>query len=89
MDPKVTAPALLIMGEKDFFVKFLGMEDYIRSGQVKYFVPNLDITFLPEGSHFVHEQLPDQVNSLIVDFLNKQNLVMRPLTTVEVGRVES
>ncbi|KAI6697360.1 hypothetical protein NL676_017479 [Syzygium grande] len=89
VDPKVTAPALLIMGEKDFFLKFPGMEDYIRSGQVKHFVPNLDIAFTPEGSHFVLEQLPDQVNSLIVDFLNKQNLVMSPLTTAEVGRVES
>ncbi|XP_038704256.1 bifunctional epoxide hydrolase 2-like [Tripterygium wilfordii] len=70
-DPKVTAPALLIMGEKDYCLKFPGMEDYIRSGQVKHFVPELDITYLAEGSHFVHEQLPEQVNPLIISFLNK------------------
>lgn len=73
-DPKVSAPALLIMGEKDYVLKFPGMEGYIRTGQVKHFVPNLDITFMPEGSHFVHEQLPEQVNSLVVDFLNKQTI---------------
>ncbi|XP_030546242.1 bifunctional epoxide hydrolase 2-like [Rhodamnia argentea] len=73
-EPKLSAPALLIMGEKDYVLKFPGMEDYIRTGQVKHFVPNLDITFMREGSHFVHEQLPEQVNSLIVDFLNKQSI---------------
>ncbi|KAA8515285.1 hypothetical protein F0562_018485 [Nyssa sinensis] len=60
-DPKVEAPALLIMGEKDYVFAFAGMEEYIRSGQVKVYVPNLEITYLPEGSHFVHEQFPDQI----------------------------
>ncbi|XP_077241722.1 epoxide hydrolase 2-like isoform X2 [Tasmannia lanceolata] len=70
-DPKVQVPALLVMGEKDYVLKFLGMEDYIRSGKVKDYVPDLEIVFLPEGSHFVQEQLPDQVNQLIITFLNK------------------
>lgn len=70
-DPKVTAPALLIMGEKDYCLKFPGMEDYIRSGQVKHFVPNLEVIYMPEGSHFVHEQSPKEVNQLIVSFLDK------------------
>ena len=74
IDPKVTAPALLIMGEKDYFLKFPGMEDYIRSGAVKHFVPNLDITYLEDGSHFVHEQLPEQVNQLIITFLDKHSI---------------
>ncbi|KAJ8749112.1 hypothetical protein K2173_013719 [Erythroxylum novogranatense] len=69
-DPKVTAPTLLIMGEKDYVLKFPGMEDYIRSGQVKHFVPNLDIVFIEEGNHFIQEMLPQQVNELIVKFLN-------------------
>lgn len=73
-DPKVAAPALLIMGEKDYVLKFPGMEDYIRSGQVKHFVPDLEVVFMPEGSHFVHEQLPGQVNQLIIGFLNKQEV---------------
>lgn len=62
------------MGEKDYVFKFPGMEEYVRSGAVKQFVPDLDIKYLPEGSHFVHEQLPEQVNELIITFLNKQSI---------------
>lgn len=73
-DPKVTAPALLIMGDKDYSLKFPGIEDYIRSGAVKKFVPDLNIAFLAGGSHFVHEQLPHQVNELIITFLDKHGI---------------
>ncbi|KAK0590503.1 hypothetical protein LWI29_028041 [Acer saccharum] len=73
-DPKITAPALLIMGEKDYVLKFPGMEDFVRSGQVKHFMPNLEIEFMAEGNHFVQEQLPEQVNHLIISFLNKINI---------------
>ncbi|KAJ6416565.1 hypothetical protein OIU84_002426 [Salix udensis] len=69
-EPVVEAPALLIMGDKDYVFKFPGMEDYIKSGKVKEFVPDLDIIYLPEGSHFVQEQSPDEVNQLILTFLN-------------------
>ncbi|CAL5409817.1 unnamed protein product [Camellia sinensis] len=70
---KVEAPTLLIMGEKDYFLKFPGVEDYIRSGQVKVFVPDLEITYLPEGSHFVQEQLPNEVNQIVLTFLKKHS----------------
>ncbi|XP_011069409.1 uncharacterized protein LOC105155235 [Sesamum indicum] len=67
---QVDVPALLIMGEKDYFFKFPGVEDYIRSEQAKMFVSKLDTVYLPEGSHFVQEQFPEQVNQLILNFLN-------------------
>lgn len=67
---KVDVPALLIMGEKDYFFKFPGVEDYIRSEQAKMFVSKLDTVYLQEGSHFVQEQFPEQVNQLILNFLN-------------------
>jgi len=73
-DVKVTIPSLLIVGEKDYVLKFPGMEDYIRSGAVKNFVPDLEITYIPEGSHFVHEQMPEKVNQLIIEFLDKQSI---------------
>ncbi|XP_074284899.1 epoxide hydrolase 3-like isoform X1 [Silene latifolia] len=73
-DPKVTAPALLIMGEKDYVFKFPGMEEYIRGGMVKTIVPDLEITYMPEGNHFVQEQFPEEVNRLIVSFLNKHTI---------------
>ncbi|GKV36746.1 hypothetical protein SLEP1_g44843 [Rubroshorea leprosula] len=34
-NPIIRAPALLIMGEMDYFTKFPGMEDYKRSGILK------------------------------------------------------
>ncbi|WVZ01732.1 hypothetical protein V8G54_022538 [Vigna mungo] len=73
-DVKITNPALLIMGEKDYVFKFPGTEDYIRSGAVKNVAPYLEITYIPEGSHFVHEQLPDKVNQLIIEFIDKQSI---------------
>jgi len=73
-DAKVTNPALLIMGEKDYVFKFPGMDDYIRGGAVKNVVPDLEITYIPEGSHFVHEQFPDKVNQLIIEFIDKQSI---------------
>ncbi|XVE51302.1 hypothetical protein DITRI_Ditri02bG0029300 [Diplodiscus trichospermus] len=68
-DPIVKVPALLIMGCKDYVFKFPGMEEYIKSGKAKEFVPDLDIIYLPEGTHFVQEQSPELVNELILDFL--------------------
>ncbi|KAK3022242.1 hypothetical protein RJ639_046030 [Escallonia herrerae] len=68
---KVAAPSLLIMGEKDYALKFGNLAEYISGGVVKQYVPNLEVTYLQEGSHFVQEQFPDQVNSLILAFLNK------------------
>ncbi|KAH0456437.1 hypothetical protein IEQ34_014344 [Dendrobium chrysotoxum] len=70
-DPTIKQPALLIMGEKDYVIKFPGIEEYVRSETQKKFIPNLELKFLPEGSHFVHEQNPEEVNELILDFLKR------------------
>lgn len=72
-DPVVKVPALLIMGCKDFAFKFPGMEEFVRSGKVKELVPDLEIIYLSEGTHFVQEQSPDEINHLILEFLNKKN----------------
>ncbi|KAL4301967.1 hypothetical protein GQ457_10G018300 [Hibiscus cannabinus] len=72
-DGKIRAPGLLIMGEKDYIMKFPGLEDYIKTGKVKEFVPNLEVTFSSEGTHFVQEQLPEEVNQLIISFLDKHS----------------
>ncbi|PRQ28886.1 putative soluble epoxide hydrolase [Rosa chinensis] len=71
IDPSVKVPVLTIMGNKDYVFKFPGMADYINSGMLKEFVPDLEIVFLPEGTHFVQEQLPEQINELILTFLGK------------------
>ena len=58
------------MGEKDYVFRFPEMEDYIRTGEVKAYVPNLEIKYIPEGSHFVQEQFPDLVNELLLSFIS-------------------
>ncbi|GKD19520.1 bifunctional epoxide hydrolase 2-like protein, partial [Tanacetum coccineum] len=49
---KVEAPALFIMSEKDYVFKFPRKEEYLKSGEIKNYVPNLEIIYLPEGSYF-------------------------------------
>ncbi|KAL9234078.1 hypothetical protein vseg_008990 [Gypsophila vaccaria] len=70
-DPIMTQPAMLIMGRDDYSWKFPGVKECIESGKVKETIPNLEVILLPEGSHFAHEQLPQVVNKLILDFLAK------------------
>ncbi|KAJ9566587.1 hypothetical protein OSB04_002553 [Centaurea solstitialis] len=75
-DPIVEAPTLLIMGEEDYVMKILDewMSDgreYIRGDGMKKYVPNLETLYVPHGCHFVHEQFPDQVNQLILNFLDR------------------
>jgi pimeloyl-ACP methyl ester carboxylesterase len=70
LDAKFQAPVLMVMGEKDYCFKFPGFETALRSGVMDNFMPDLKITYIPEGGHFVQEQLPEQVNELLLDFLN-------------------
>ncbi|XP_052302547.1 uncharacterized protein LOC7494414 isoform X1 [Populus trichocarpa] len=72
-NPKVVAPTLLIMGEKDYALSFPGIADYIKSDILKHRVPDLETVFVEEGNHFVHEKLPEQVNELMINFLNKHS----------------
>ncbi|GJT20306.1 putative epoxide hydrolase [Tanacetum coccineum] len=70
-DPKIEAPVLLIMGEKDYSLKFPGMQEYMKSKELKKYVPKLEIIYLAEGCHFVQEQFPNEVNRLILNFLDR------------------
>ncbi|KAE9613526.1 hypothetical protein Lal_00016067 [Lupinus albus] len=70
-DPVLKVPSLLIMGGKDYILKFPGFEDLTKGEKAKQFATNLEITYIPEGTHFVQEQYPAQVNHLILAFLAK------------------
>lgn len=70
-EPKIEVPTILIMGEKDYTLKFPKVDESIQSGKMKEYAPNLEIIYLPEGSHFVQEQFPKQVNELLLTFLAK------------------
>jgi pimeloyl-ACP methyl ester carboxylesterase len=72
-EAKIEAPTLLIMGKKDYVFHFPDMENYINSDEVNKCVPNLEIIYVPEGSHFVQEQFPDEINQLILTFLSNKN----------------
>ncbi|KAL6643485.1 hypothetical protein ACP70R_018251 [Stipagrostis hirtigluma subsp. patula] len=68
-DPKFQVPVFVVMGEKDYVFKFPGVESVLRGGIMEKFAPDLKITYLPEGSHFVQEQFPEKVNELLISFL--------------------
>ncbi|XP_050370346.1 uncharacterized protein LOC126788400 [Argentina anserina] len=67
----VKVPVLVIIAEKDYFLKFPGIEDSITSGKVKEFTSDLELVYMPEGTHFAQEQFPDQFNQLMLTFLKK------------------
>ena len=62
------------MGEKDYVLGFPGMTDYIKSDLLKHIVADLETVFMEEGNHFVHEKFPEQVNELMINFLNKHSI---------------
>ncbi|KAL5540812.1 hypothetical protein UlMin_017156 [Ulmus minor] len=68
-EPKIEVPVLLIIGGKDYFLKFPGIEEYIKSGKMKEYVPDMEEKLVPEGTHFVQEQFPEQINQLLLEFL--------------------
>lgn len=59
------------MGGKDYFLKFPGIEEYMKSGKMREYVGDLEVKMLADGTHFMQEQLPVQVNQLIINFLNQ------------------
>lgn len=63
-DGKVSAPTLLIWGEKD---RFLGRE--LTYGTERY-VPDLTIRYIPNSSHWVQHEFPDEVNQHLLDFVS-------------------
>jgi len=75
LDAKFQVPVFMVMGEKDYAFKFPGFEAALRGGAMESFMPDLKIAYIPEGSHFVQEQLPEQVNELLLGFLKDHPVV--------------
>jgi pimeloyl-ACP methyl ester carboxylesterase len=69
--PKVQAPTLMIWGEKD---GALGKE--LSKGTAGLVAGRFRRVYLPQAGHFVHQESPNQVNALILDFL--RDLAPRP-----------
>lgn len=60
---RIEAPVMVIWGERD---RYLG-KDLAEPDPT--WVPNLRVERLPDASHFVAEDRPDEVNSLLIGFL--------------------
>ena len=60
---RIEAPVMVIWGERD---RYLG-KDLAEPDPT--WVPNLRVERLPDASHFVAEDRPDEVNSLLIEFL--------------------
>lgn len=60
---KINVPTLVIWGEKDTALTVHNLKG------LDEFVPDLTIKRIPEGTHWVINEQPDKVNSMIRDFL--------------------
>jgi pimeloyl-ACP methyl ester carboxylesterase len=66
---KVEPPALYVTGERDAFIRFPGMSDYIKNTMTEY-VPNLRKTvILPGCGHWTQQERPAEVNQELLEFL--------------------
>ena len=59
----INVPTLVIWGEKDSALTVHNLEG------LDEFIPDLTIKRIPEGSHWVINEQPDKINSLIRDFI--------------------
>ncbi|EFJ26266.1 hypothetical protein SELMODRAFT_98381, partial [Selaginella moellendorffii] len=67
----VTSRCLYITGKDDYVRKVPGLDEYVTGGGMKRDVPNLvDVAVVP-GGHFVEEDSPEEVNSLLIHFFKE------------------
>lgn len=60
------------MGDLDLVYTMPGMKDYIHNGGFKRDVPFLEEALVINGvSHWIHQEIPDQINQLLFDFFSK------------------
>uniref|UniRef100_A0A0D9Y1T5 AB hydrolase-1 domain-containing protein n=1 Tax=Leersia perrieri TaxID=77586 RepID=A0A0D9Y1T5_9ORYZ len=69
-DAKITVPAKFIYGNKDIGLKSFGTEQFVKSGALKSFVPNLEVVII-EGHHCLQQEQAERVNSEILSYFDK------------------
>src|SRR6185436_4939077 len=70
--PKITAPTMLIWGEQD-----VALRKELTYGMDPLFTIPPRIEYVPDSGHWVHQEKPDLVNRLLLEFLG--DLIPRPL----------
>lgn len=69
---QVNVPAKFVVGDQDLVYHTPGTKDYIHNGGFHKFVPLLEEIVVIEGAaHFINEEIPDEINKHIYDFLHK------------------
>lgn len=67
-DFTIQTPLLLIIGDQDYACNMPVLQQMMEAEQK--LLPHAKVVHIEEGTHFVQEQLPKQVNQLMIDFLN-------------------
>ncbi|MFX0115224.1 MAG: alpha/beta fold hydrolase [Candidatus Hodarchaeota archaeon] len=62
--PKIKCPTLVIWGEKD-----IALEKSLTVGLKEHIENSCEINYFPEYGHWIHNEAPDVVNSVILSFL--------------------
>ena len=78
----ITAPTLLIWGERD---RYLGIE--MTEGLSRW-VPQLQVSRIPDASHWVQNDAPERVNRLLVEFLRPMLVWPRRGATFDLHATE-
>ncbi|KAA0044387.1 hypothetical protein IC582_017486 [Cucumis melo] len=69
---KIEVPVKFIVGDLDLVYHFPGAKQYIHGGEFKKDVPFLEeVVVIKDAAHFIHQEKPHQINSLIYHFINK------------------
>jgi pimeloyl-ACP methyl ester carboxylesterase len=63
--PKIDVPTLVIWGEKDTALDLQTLEG------IEEFVPNVTVQRLPDASHWVQQDAPEQVNAILRQWLRR------------------
>ncbi|CAM6087071.1 unnamed protein product [Calypogeia fissa] len=69
---RITPPAFFIAGSEDIVWHVSGTKEYVEGGGLKHFVPNLRGYVVLDSGHFIHQQQHEQVNELLINFLQNE-----------------
>lgn len=71
-DSKIVVPTMFIFGDKDNGNEGeYGKMQYVKGEMFKSLVPNLEITVIEDGHHFIQQEKSKQVSEEMLSFFNK------------------
>ena len=64
-NPIINIPTLLIWGEQDVAL------DIALTRSLEQWVPNIQIHRIPDSGHWVQQEKPEEVNTVMLEFLTR------------------